>query len=70
MVRLDAHLLGDLRVDFQMPLFPVNGNEEFRFCQRHDHFQLFLTGVARDVKVGVLIVDDLRALEEELVNDS
>ena len=48
----------------------VHGDEELRLYERVHHFELFLAGVARYVQVGAALVDDLRALGEELVNNA
>ena len=48
----------------------VHGDEELRLYERVHHFELFLAGVARYVQIGAALVDDLRALGEELVNNA
>ena len=48
----------------------VHGDEVVRLRQREHHLQLLLARVAGDVQRRVAVVDDLRALLEQLVNDA
>ena len=66
---VDAHLAGQAGVLVQHPGLAVEGDHKFRAGQGQHHFQLFLAGVAGDVKVVAAPVNHLGPLGEQLVND-
>ena len=69
MVGIHAHLTGKLRMALEVTLLSVDGNEELGLHQGVDDFQLLLAGVARHMEVRQLVIDHLRALPIELVDD-
>ena len=62
------HLLGQLGVDLQMALFPVDGDEELGLHQAVDDLQLLLAGVAGHMEGQRPLVDHLGSLPVELVD--
>ena len=64
-----AHLTGDGGVLLQVALFAVEGDEETGLHQGVDDLQLLLTGVAGDMESLQLVVDHVRLLAVELVDD-
>ncbi len=67
--RGDAHLLAKLRMAAEHTMLAVDGDEEFGLCERHHGFLLLLAGVAGNVNVRRAVIDDLRALPEQLIDD-
>ena len=53
-----------------MTLLAVYGDEEAGLCERVDDLQLLLTGVAGDVQVGELVINNVRALAVKLIDDA
>ena len=52
-----------------MALLAVDGDEEAGLQKPMDDLQLLLAGVAGDVQALELVIDDLRALAVELIDD-
>src|SRR5699024_8668228 len=67
-VGLHPHLLGQLGVDFQMALLPVDWDEELGLHQAVHDLQLLLTGVAGDVQGHGPLVHHVGPLAVELVD--
>ena len=67
---LHAHELADLGVFAEHAVLTVHRDEVVRLCQCEHHLQLLLTRMAGDVQRCVAVIDDLRALLEQLVDDA
>src|SRR5699024_7088492 len=63
-----AHLPGQLGVDLQVALLPVDGNEELGLDQAVDDLQLLLAGVAGHVEGHGPLVHHVGSLPVELVD--
>ena len=63
-----AHPLGQLGVDFQVPLLAVDGDKKPGLHQGVDDLQLVGAGVAGDVELPGPLVDHLGALPVQLVD--
>ena len=70
MVLVDAHLFGDEGIFAQVLIFAVHRQDEFGLGQRHHQLLLVLAGVAGDVHVVHLLINDLRAQLHQLVDDA
>ena len=69
-LRLHAHEFADLGMLAQHPILAVHGDKVTRLRQREHHLQLLLAGMTGDVQRRVAVIDDLRALLKQLVNDA
>ena len=67
---IHAHLAGQSGVLLQVPLFAVDGDEVAGLGEGVDDFQLFLTGVAGDVKAFQFVIDHVGIFAVELVDDA
>ena len=68
MVGFHPHLAGQLGMNLQHPLFPVDRNKEFRLDQGMHDFQFFLTGVAGHMEGQFPFVEHLYALAVEFID--
>ena len=67
---LHTHELADLGVLAEHAVLAVHRNEVVWLCQREHHLQLLLARMAGDVQRCVAVIDDLRALLEQLIDDA
>ena len=65
-----VHRAGHFRVQLELAVFAVNGNEVARLDQVDDQLQLFLAGVSADVhrRLRAIVVDDVRIAPEEVID--
>ena len=54
----------------KVALLAVYGDKEARLDQRVDDLDLLLTGMAGDMQIGELVIDDVRTLAVKLVDNA
>ena len=70
MVLVDAHLFGDEGIFAQVLIFAVHRQDELWLGQRHHQLLLVLAGVAGNMDLIHLFVNNLRAQLHQLVDNA